>query len=306
MFNKFKKKLNKIKKLFKIKLFNFDDKLFRNMITRILPFAFLICSFVFSQVKIPALSPKSEITQIIGFTKMKIEFSRPSMRGRKIMGNLVNYGDIWRTGANSNTKITVSDDIKFGENTLSAGTYSILTRPGKKMWEVFFYIEDWSLPKVWDPEKIAVKLDIPVKKANQIETFSIWIGNISNDSASLNLAWENSRIEMPFTVSTDKKTMASIRETMKGNPGHRDYYSAASYYLTTGRDLKKAEKWIIKAVNEKEYYFYYRTKAEIHAGLNKFKLAIEAANKSIKLAEKRGTKNLISLNKKSIEEWSRK
>ena len=174
------------------------------------------------------------------------------------------------------------------------------------MWEVFFYTEDWSLPKAWDPEKIALKLDIPVKNTNQIETFSIWIGDISTDSASLNLAWENSRIEMPFTVSTDEKTMASIKETMKGNPGHRDYYSAASYYLTTGRDLKKAEKWITKAVKEKEYYFYYRTKAEIHAGLNKFKLAIEAANKSIKLAEKRGTKNLISLNKKSIEEWSRK
>ena len=132
------------------------------------------------------------------------------------------------------------------------------------------------------------------------------IGDISTDSASLNLAWENSRIEMPFTVSTDEKTMASIKETMKGNPGHRDYYSAASYYLTTGRDLKKAEKWITKAVKEKEYYFYFRTKAEIHAGLKKFKLAIEAANKSIKLAEKRGTKNLISLNKKSIEEWSRR
>ena len=273
---------------------------------RTFSFAFLICSVVFSQVQTPALSPKSELTQIVGFTEMKIEFSRPSMRGRKIMGNLVNYGDIWRTGANSNTKITISDDVMFGENILPAGTYSILTRPGKKMWEVFFYTEDWSLPKAWDPEKIALKLDIPVKNANQIETFSIWIGDISTDSASLNLAWENSRIEMPFTVSTDKKTMASIRETMKGNPGHRDYYSAASYYLTTGRDLKKAEKWIIKAVNEKEYYFYYRTKAEIHAGLNKFKLAIEAANKSIKLAEKRGTKNLISLNKKSIEEWSRR
>ena len=269
-------------------------------------FAFLICSVVFSQVQTPALSPKSELTQIVGFTEMKIEFSRPSMRGRKIMGNLVNYGDIWRTGANSNTKITVSDDVMFGENILPAGTYSILTRPGKKMWEVFFYTEDWSLPKAWDPEKIALKLDIPVKNANQIETFSIWIGDISTDSALLNLAWENSRIEMPFTVSTDEKTMASINETMKGKPGHRDYYSAASYYLTTGRDLKKAEKWITKAVKEKEYYFYYRTKAEIHAGLNKFKLAIEAANKSIKLAEKRGTKNLISLNKKSIEEWSRR
>ena len=269
-------------------------------------FAFLICSVVFSQVQTPALSPKSELTQIVGFTEMKIEFSRPSMRGRKIMGNLVNYGDIWRTGANSNTKITVSDDVMFGENILPAGTFSILTRPGNKMWEVFFYTEDWSLPKAWDPEKIALKLDIPVKNANQIETFSIWIGDISTDSASLNLAWENSRIEMPFTVSTDEKTMASIKETMKGNPGHRDYYSAASYYLTTGRDLKKAEKWITKAVKEKEYYFYYRTKAEIHAGLNQFKLAIEAANKSIKLAEKRGTKNLISLNKKSIEEWSRR
>ena len=269
-------------------------------------FAFLICSVVFSQIQTPALSPKSELTQIVGFTEMKIEFSRPSMRGRKIMGNLVNYGDIWRTGANSNTKITVSDHVMFGENILPAGTYSILTRPGKIMWEVFFYTEDWSLPKAWDPKKIALKLDIPVKNANQIETFSIWIGDISTDSASLNLAWENSRIEMPFTVSTDEKTMASIKETMKGNPGHRDYYSAASYYLTTGRDLKKAEMWITKAVKEKEYYFYYRTKAEIHAGLNKFKLAIEAANKSIKLAEKRGTKNLISLNKKSIEEWSRR
>ena len=269
-------------------------------------FAFLICSVVFSQVQTPALSPKSELTQIVGFTEMKIEFSRPSMRGRKIMGNLVNYGDIWRTGANSNTKITVSDDVMFGENILPAGTYSILTRPGKKIWEVFFYTEDWSLPKAWDPEKIALKLDIPLKNTNLIETFSIWIGDISTDSASLNLGWENSRIVMPFTVSTDEKTMASIKETMKGNPGHRDYYSAASYYLTTGRDLKKAEKWITKAVKEKEYYFYYRTKAEIHAGLNKFKLAIEAADKSIKLAEKRGTKNLISLNKKSIEEWSRR
>ena len=273
---------------------------------RTFSFAFLICSVVFSQVQTPALSPKSELTQIVGFTEMKIEFSRPSMRGRKIMGNLVNYGDIWRTGANSNTKITISDDVMFGENILPAGTYSILTRPEKKMWEVFFYTEDWSLPKAWDPEKIALKLDIPVKNTNKIETFSIWIGDISTDSASLNLAWENSRIEMPFTVSTDEKTMASIKETMKGNPGHRDYYSAASYYLTTGRDLKKAEMWITKAVKEKEYYFYYRTKAEIHAGLNKFKLAIEAANKSIKLAEKRGTKNLISLNKKSIEEWSRR
>ena len=94
---------------------------------------------------------------------MKIEFSRPSMRGRKIMGNLVNYGDIWRTGANSNTKITVSDDIRFGENTLSAGTYSILTRPGKKIWEVLFYTEDWSLPKAWDSEKIALRLEIPLK-----------------------------------------------------------------------------------------------------------------------------------------------
>ena len=276
------------------------------MNTRAFSFAFLICSVVFSQVQTPALSPKSELTQIVGFTEMKIEFSRPSMRGRKIMGNLVNYGDIWRTGANSNTKITVSDDVMFGENILPAGTYSILTRPGKKMWEIFFYTEDWSLPKAWDPEKIALKLDILVKNTNQIETFSIWIGDISTDSASLNLAWENSRIEMPFTVSTDEKTMESIKETMKGNPAHRDYYSAASYYLTTGRDLKKAEKWITKAVKDKEYYFYYRTKAEIHAGLNKFKLAIEAANKSIKLAEKRGTKNLISLNKKSIEEWSRR
>ena len=104
-----------------LNLINFDIKIFK-MNTRVFLFAFFVCSVVFSQVKTPALSPKSELTQIVGFTELKIEFSRPSMRGRKIMGNLVNYGDIWRTGANSNTKITISDDVMFGENILPAGT----------------------------------------------------------------------------------------------------------------------------------------------------------------------------------------
>ena len=146
---------------------------------------FLINSVVFSQVKTPALSPKSELTQIVGFTEMKIEFSRPSMRGRKIMGNLVNYGDIWRTGANSNTKLTISDDVMFGENILSAGTYSILTRRGIKMWEVFFYrkSDNWALPKVWDINQIAVVSESPSTKINEtVESFSIQVENSENNT----------------------------------------------------------------------------------------------------------------------------
>ena len=91
-----------------------------------------------SQVKTPQPSPASKIIQTVGLTEITVEFSRPSMKGREIMGELVPYGKIWRTGANQNTKITFSDPVKLNGQNLDKGSYAIYTRPGEDMWEVFF------------------------------------------------------------------------------------------------------------------------------------------------------------------------
>ena len=104
-------------------------------------------SLMFAQIQTPQASPSSKIEQIVGLTKVNIEYSRPSMRGRVIMGDLVPYGAIWRTGANANTKITFSDDVKIGGGILKAGTYAIYSRPDKLTWDIYFYTKynNWNI-----------------------------------------------------------------------------------------------------------------------------------------------------------------
>ena len=100
-------------------------------------FTFLLISFIsFSQIQTPQPSLSSTLIQKVGLIDVKIEYSRPSMRGRQIFGGLIPYNEVWRTGANQNSKITFSDDVRIGASKLSKGTYSIYTRPSLDSWEL--------------------------------------------------------------------------------------------------------------------------------------------------------------------------
>ena len=90
-------------------------------------FAGLLSSAATAQIQTPQPSPFTKVEQKVGLTDVTLEYSRPGMRDREIFGNLVPYGEIWRTGANENTKITFSDDVEIDGKTLAAGTYAIYT-----------------------------------------------------------------------------------------------------------------------------------------------------------------------------------
>ena len=179
-------------------------------------FKFLILLFsatTFAQVQTPQASPIADFTQIVGLTEIKITYSRPSMRGRKIMGDLIPYGAIWRTGANDNSVISFSDDVLVGNKTLKAGKYSIYTRPEKTSWEIYFYnkTDNSGLPKPWDESLIATSLNVKTKNVSEPrETVTISIESIKNDAAFIRLAWEKTEINIPLTVPTDKKAMSTI------------------------------------------------------------------------------------------------
>ena len=81
----------------------------------------------FSQIVAPQPSPSVTLNQTVGLSEVTLKYSRPAMRGRTVMGNLVPYNAIWRTGANARTKITFNNDVVVGEKELKAGTYAILT-----------------------------------------------------------------------------------------------------------------------------------------------------------------------------------
>ena len=262
-----------------------------------------------AQVQTPQASPIAEFTQIVGLTEIKITYSRPSMKGRKIMGDLVPYGAIWRTGANDNSLISFSDDVLVGNKSLKAGKYSIYTRPEKSNWEVYFYnkTDNSGLPKPWDESLIAASLNVKTKSVSEArENFTISIESINNDGAFIRLAWEKTEINIPLLVPTDEKAMSTIEKTLSKNPAPSDYYKAAVYFRESGKDLKKAKKWIAYAIKKDPGKFWmYRQQALILIGLGEKKGAIEASKNSLKYALKAGNQDYVIMNTKTIAELSR-
>ena len=112
-----------------------------------------------AQLITPKASPLAKMEQKVGLTDIKIEYSRPSKNGRTIFGDVVPYNEIWRTGANENTKITTTDPLIFGTDTLKPGTYALFVKPTEKQWEIYFYTEitNWGVPSTWSESKISIK-----------------------------------------------------------------------------------------------------------------------------------------------------
>ena len=265
--------------------------------------------FNVAQVLSPKPSPSATIIQTVGLTDIKIEYSRPAMRGREVMGNLVPYGELWRTGANANTKISFSDPVIISGVEIPEGTYALYTRPGKKMWEVFFYkkSDNWSLPKVWDANQIAVVSESSATKTEKsVKSFTIGLENLTNNNVELTISWENTMVTTLIKVPTVKKTMASIDKTLSNKPKASDYYSSAVYFLNSGLDLNQAKNWMEMAIDKgNNKYFHLRQYSLILAGLGDNEAAIEAAKKSYELAKIAGNGDYLKMNKESIENWSK-
>ncbi|MDG1063149.1 MAG: DUF2911 domain-containing protein [Flavobacteriaceae bacterium] len=261
-----------------------------------------------AQILTPAASPEQTILQKVGLTDVTVNYSRPSMRGRAIFGDLVAFDALWRTGANKNTTITFSDAVVIGGGELAAGTYAIYTKPSEKTWEVYFYTdtENWGNPANWETEKVAARLKItPQPINNAVETFTISFDQLTDDSVMLSLFWEHTYVAVPITFMTDKQVMASIEQTFSG-PSAADYYNAAVYYLNADNDMALAKEWIDKAIEMRTSpaFWYHRQQALIYAKAGDKKGALKAANLSRDLAAAAGNKDYVAMNEKSIKEWS--
>jgi hypothetical protein len=266
----------------------------------------LIALSTSAQIEAPQPSPSAKVEQKVGLTDVTLEYSRPAMRGREIFGGLVPFGEVWRTGANANTKITFSDDVEIDGKKLAKGTYAIYTVPNKESWEVMFYSDatNWGNPQEWDDAKVALKAMAKVRESDvAAESFGIFVNNLKNDGAELDFVWNKTVATLAFKVPTDVKTMASIEKVMNG-PGASDYYSAASFYHDSGKDLKKAHEWVKKATAMQEDAFWmWRKRSLIEADLGMKKEAIASAQKSMALAEKANNMDYVKMNKASLKEW---
>ncbi len=262
-----------------------------------------------AQVKAPQPSPLAKVHQVIGLTDVSVEYSRPSMKGRTIFGNLVPYDKLWRTGANRNTMITFGDDVKINGKELKKGSYAIFTKPSKDSWEVIFYTDtnNGGTPREWDDSKVALKATAKVKAtSSDTETFTIAFSNLKMDGATMYFKWEKTKAILDIETPAKSQTLASIEKTMAG-PSHGDHFQAAVFYKNIG-EFAKAKEHIDKAVaGRKEPAFWYlRQQSLIYAKTGDKAGAIKAAKTSLELAEKAGNADYVKMNKDSLAEWGAK
>lgn len=235
-----------------------------NSITNIITGVLCVLSTsIYAQLNAPRGSQMATVSQRVGITDISITYSRPSVNGREIWGKLVPYGmnnlgfgtataAPWRAGANENTTITFSDDVKVEGKDIKAGTYGfhVEVKPDNKAtiilskdansWGSFFY----------DEKNDALRAEVKTKTAPYTELLSYEFNTVTPTSTTASLIWEKKEIPFTIEVPVSNIVLSSMREDLKGQKGfvRRNWEQAAGYALNNGGDLDEALGWINNAI----------------------------------------------------------
>ena len=243
-----------------------------------------------AKIAFPDASPAASFKQRVGLTDIEVEYSRPSMHGRKIFGGLEPYGAVWRSGANTATKVTFSTAVKFGGVDVPAGSYALFSIPGADEWTVILnkVVGQWGA-YTYDAKNDFVRVKAaPTALPWPVETFTISFNDLANESAAtLSLYWENVRVPVKIEVDVASILVPQIEAAMAAPDGKKPYFASAMFYFENGLDLKKALVWMDAAIAEQPEAFYmvYRKGLILEKTGDKAG-ALAAAQKSLEMAKK--------------------
>lgn len=253
-------------------------------------------------IKTPAPSPTQTIKQDFALSSIELNYSRPLAKGRKIFGDLVPFGAMWRTGANGATKVTFGEDVKVGGVAVKAGSYALYTIPNANEWEVILNkgVNNGGLSGYKAEEDVA-RFKVPsMSLPFSLESFTMIIADVMPNSANIQILWENTAVSIPVEANIDANVMKQIDAAM--NVDNRPYFAAASYYFDNGKDMAKALEWANKAVEaQPKAYWVAHLKAKIQAKMGDKAGAKATALKSIELAKEAGNPDYVALNEKLIK-----
>lgn len=280
---------------------------------------FIICcfasSFCWAQINYPKASPFTTIVQEFGLSKITVEYSRPSAKGRLLFGEQVNgksalvpYGRIWRVGANESTKITFLSDVLIDGQDLQKGSYALYAFPEQDEWQVVFHNNtthwgDGRLDYNFQDDALRIKV-IPLKTLEFQENFLISFDEITHDEINMIWKWGNTKVSIPIHIDTELIMQAQIEEKLLNSPTAQTYYEIARYYQEQGVYEVKALGYIDMALNlGGNTYYFHRVRSLLLADLEKYSDAIKAAEISSKLASKENKDEFVRLNANNIKDW---
>jgi hypothetical protein len=257
------------------------------------------------QIQMPQASPSAKIIQKVGLTDVTVDYSRPSTKGRKIFGELVPYGEVWRTGANAATVFSFSTDVTIGGQSVPAGSYALYSIPGKNDWTIILSKNT----KLWgaigyNPAEDQLRFSVePSKTSKKYETFEIAFNNFTDNSAVVSMKWEYARVDFKIETDVDPIVMADIQklviDTQTTDPGL--LFQAASYYFSNSKDLNQAYQWVKTSTDKDPKYWTVHLRARIEVALGMKTDALQSATKSKTMAVEAKNPDYVALNERLIK-----
>jgi tetratricopeptide (TPR) repeat protein len=228
-----------------------------------------------AQLKLPELSPEATLIQNVGYVNFEITYGRPAARGRKVFGELVPYGLVWRTGGGANTKIQFDQPIIIAGKSIPAGMYTIVSIPNPTQWTIMLNSNTKKIfgaqQDGYDIETEVARLDMPVKKTERFyESFTVELDIVNND-AELYISWENTQVHFPILTGSNAQTLKDIDTYLAANPTDADNLSYAAYYLSMNKlEPQRLLGYVEKALSIEENWWYYELKMNLLADAGRY------------------------------------
>ena len=271
--------------------------------------AFAVSTLLFTEAQ-TLTTPQSSTTQTIkqnfGLSSIELTYSRPGVKGRKIFGDLVPFGKLWRTGANSANIITFGDTVFINGTKIAPGKYGLFSIPDKSSWTLIVSKQlNVTSPEAYKQDQDVVKVDVkPMNLNEKMETLTMQFANINPGSCDLQILWDNTAVSLPITTDTEGKMKVQIDQMMKMD--NRPYYNTAVYYINNGKDLNQALTWLNKAIElEPDVLRNHYQRANVLAKMGKKEEAKTAAKKGIEMAKAQKNDNFVKMNETLLEEMNK-
>jgi hypothetical protein len=236
-------------------------------------------------LNLPLVSQHARVTQRIGITDITIDYHRPLVGGRKIFGGLEAYGQVWRTGANTNTTIEVSDPVAVEGQPLPKGVYGLHMIPGESSWVVIFSRNSTSWGSfTYDKAEDALRVTVKPQTIEHQEALGYEFDPKPN-SAVITMRWE--KVAVPFKIEVDTRAIAlqSLRNQLRGRAQFewQPWMEAANYLLANTLGAEEAVKDADRSIDIEDRFENEITKARALTVLGRKEEALAARDKALAL-----------------------
>jgi tetratricopeptide (TPR) repeat protein len=251
---------------------------------------FLVGKVSVAQINLPELSPEASVTEKVGYTTFNIRYGRPAARERKIIGELVPYKKLWRTGAGKCSILAFEKPVVINNKVIPAGAYALVTIPDEKEWTVMLNSDTSKIygdPSEYDQKNEVISFKVTSgTTARFYESLSITLDIVRYDAVFF-LAWERTQISFPIKTLSHERALSEIKKTLDTHPNDPERLSqAAWFYYMNNEDSQQILAWLDKALTSGDERWILRQRFDILERMQRYEEAAKSAQRAIAFLRK--------------------